>query len=245
MVQARTLYLQRVVASSVPDEDEKFDASKVQDLAKRLEELEAHVAESIAQGHADGPSTNIDPKQVVSEVRKGIQPDLEALNRAIRRYEKRTTVSDFQTDTRFQEIETQLRDTTALAADTQRNRSTTSQRQGVFLLFSFPLACLTWIFNSITLALQVVWNIVNIPTRVASRCLFYLSNLVESPGSKKGGNYRSNRNNSSRSSGSPTLRRKNKGKDIPLSRYPRQDIPQQSRAKPLPETKQTMDTTLI
>lgn len=236
MVQARTLYLQRVVASSASDEEEKVDASKVQDLAKRLEELEAHVAGSIAQGTTGGPPANngnaVDPKQIVSEVRKGIQPDLEALNRAIRRYEKRTTVSDFQTDTRFQEIEARLKDTTALAADAQRTSTSPSQQQGVFLLLSLPLACFNWLLTSISIGLQIIWNIVNIPTRIASRCLFY----IKDTGSRKRGNYRSNQKNGSSSiNGSAALRRKNKGKDAPFGRYPRQDIPPQSKSKRMTE----------
>lgn len=240
MVQARTLYLQRVVASSAPDEDEKVDASKVHDLAKRLEELEAHVAESIAQGLAGGPTANngsvIDQKQIVSEVRRGIQPDLDALNRAIRRYEKRTTVSDFQTDTRFEEMETRIKDTTALAANAQRKNTAPS-------LFSLPLACFTWMLTLVTYALQILWNVVNIPTRMASWCLLYLSNFFGQAGRKNGGSSRNRQKNSGSSNGSTTLRRKNKGKEVPLARYPRQDFMQQQ--KPLPETKRMMDTSLI
>jgi hypothetical protein len=242
MVQARTLHLQRVVASSASYEDEKVDASKVNDLAKRLEELEAHVAESVAQGLAGGPTANngqaMDPKHIASEVRRGIQPDLDALNRAIRRYEKRTTVSDFQTDTRFQEIETRLKDTTTLIADAQRNKSISSQRQGILLLLSFPLACFTCIITSITYAFQILWNIVNIPTRMASRCLLYLSSFFESPEGKKSRSSRSNHRTSKSSNGSATPRRKVKGKEVPLTRYPRQDTLQMQKS--LPEAKRML-----
>ncbi|KAK2766162.1 hypothetical protein FQN54_007678 [Arachnomyces sp. PD_36] len=247
MVQARTLYLQRVVASSVSDEDEKVDASKVHDLAKRLEELEAHVAGSIAQGVAGGPTANngnsVDPKQIISEVRRGFQPDLDALNRAIRRYEKRTTVSDFQTDTRFHEIESRLKDTTTLAADAQRINISPSQRQGVFLLFSLPLACFTWVLASISFALQIFWNLVNLPSRMASWCLIRLSSMFGNTGTRKNGRSRSNQKTGSTNNGSTAFRRKNKGKEAPLSRYPRQNM--LSQQKPLPDMDGGLDTTFI
>ncbi|OJJ48260.1 hypothetical protein ASPZODRAFT_32106, partial [Penicilliopsis zonata CBS 506.65] len=126
MVQARTLYLQKVVASA-PSEEDKLDASKIPDLARRLEELEAHVAEAAAarlsqdQEHEPAPPLPSIISQATSEVRKGLQPEIDALNRAVRRYEKRTALTSFQTDSRFQRLEAQVQDALALAASAQRS----------------------------------------------------------------------------------------------------------------------------
>ena len=243
MVQARTLHLQRIVASSAPDEDEKADASSVLDLAKRLEELEAHVAESVAQGLAAGPSASSDrakdQKQIGSEVRKGIQPDLDALNRAIRRYEKRTALTTFQTESRLQDLETRLKDTTTLAAAAQRGTTNQPRRQGFFLLFSLPMAVFKWVLASITLALQAFWAVVNLPPRVAAWCLFHLNDFFRGTGSIKGNSFGKN-GKSVRSSDSTSIRRKNKGKDVSIGKYPRQGIMQQQQSSP--QSRRVMET---
>lgn len=121
LIQARTLHLQRVVASGVLD-DNKIDTSKVLDIAKRLEELEAHVADTAedAQKKTDGSSERT-LVQATLDMRKTIQPELDALNRAVRRYEKRTTISALQTEARLQELESRLKDVVVLAAAAQRN----------------------------------------------------------------------------------------------------------------------------
>ncbi|ODH51122.1 hypothetical protein GX48_02734 [Paracoccidioides brasiliensis] len=52
MVQARTLYLQRLVAASnTQDRHERIDASKIHDLSTRLGELEVHIAKFAASKH--------------------------------------------------------------------------------------------------------------------------------------------------------------------------------------------------
>lgn len=113
LIQKRTLYLQRVVASSPSS-----DPSTLADMAKRLEELEAHVAEA-ASAKAKDP-VDVGSAQA-AEVRKSIQPDIEALNRAVRRYEKRSTLFALQTEQRFGRVEARAGDALALAAAAQRN----------------------------------------------------------------------------------------------------------------------------
>ncbi|KAF7591264.1 hypothetical protein BBP40_001825 [Aspergillus hancockii] len=175
MVQARTLHLQRVVASSIEDPKDKIDANKILDLSKRLEELEAHIAETAAarlatefpqsqpQGQDDSQSL---VSQTTSEVRKSVQPDLDALTRAVRRYEKRTTVTSLQTDSRLETLETQVRDAISLAAAAQR--SSTQKRRG-FLLLLFERA-----YTVALLPVQVFMSLTILPFHVAKRCLRYI-----------------------------------------------------------------------
>lgn len=177
MVQARTLYLQRVVAAS-QSEDDSVDRNKILDLTKRLEELEAHVADTVAarlspdaanatQKGQESPQDVV--AQVTSDVRKALQPELDALNRAMRRYEKRTTVMAFQMDTRLQELETQVRDAMALAAAAQR--SATDRRSFAFIL-------LDWVCAILVLPAQTLFSLASLPARIATLCLLNLKMLL-------------------------------------------------------------------
>lgn len=174
MVQARTLYLQRVVEASSAGHD-KIDSDRVADMAKRLEELEAHVADTAA-AQLSSNSGDTAPKgagvpqeallQVTSDVRRGIQPELDALNRAVRRYEKRTTLMAFQTDSRLRELETQVRDAVALAAAAQR--SATERRP------SFAFILLDWICAIVVIPFWTFSALANLPARIAAWCYYNL-----------------------------------------------------------------------
>lgn len=64
---------------------------------------------------------NVAKASAIAETRKCLQPELDALNRAVRRYEKRTTISSLQTEARLQDLECRLKDVVVLAAAAQRN----------------------------------------------------------------------------------------------------------------------------
>lgn len=181
MVQARTLHLQRTVSSSSYVED-KIDASKVADLSKRLEELETHVAEAAAERLSADPSnaeqsSSSQPQeeqdnqvqslvsQASTEIRKNIQPEIDALNRAVRRYEKRTAVSSFETDTRFQALEAQVRDAVSLADAAQRPNKI--KRRGFMSVF------LNWVYAVTFVPVQIFLTLTGLPCRVVTRCLEY------------------------------------------------------------------------
>lgn len=169
LVQARTLHLQRIASSSQSNEAE---SEKVQDLTKRLEELEAHVAEAAAarlslskeQHPPTSPHDTYDPPTLithtVAESRKALQPDIEALNRAVRRYEKRTALTTLQADTRFQHLEAQVHDAISLAAAAQRSHA--SRRS------SYAFMLLDWICAGIVVPAQLTWSILNLPGRIVS-----------------------------------------------------------------------------
>lgn len=173
LVQARTLHLQRVVASL----DNEVESEKVRDLTTRLEELEAHVAEAAAarlesnsKVHSQETGAPSLITQAVGETRRAVQPDIEALNRAVRRYEKRTALTNHQADMRFQELEIQVHDAITLAAAAQR--SIVSHRQSyAFILLDWACAC-------IVVPVQLFLSILNLPGRAANSCLLTVKRMI-------------------------------------------------------------------
>ncbi|KAJ6132382.1 hypothetical protein N7471_007597 [Penicillium samsonianum] len=174
LIQKRTLHLQRIVLSST---DPIITPTTLQDLTKRLEELEAHVAETATARLATQPDKDtypLSPKEqecqaspslvasAALETRKAIQPDIEALNRAVRRYEKRSALFSLQTDQRFVRLETQAADAIALAAAAKR--SAESRRP------NYALVLLDWACACIVVPAQIALSLVSLPGRALSGC---------------------------------------------------------------------------
>lgn len=157
MVQTRTLYLQRTLNAT------RLDAtcpSPILDLTARVNELEAHISS------ANNPTSSTAATKITAEVRALLQPDLDALNRAVRRYEKRATLLAMQTESRIQDLEARMSDAITLAAAAERSSSTYSKvRQGsAFIL-------LDWICSIVVLPVQAAWVAVSLPARLASSVL--------------------------------------------------------------------------
>ncbi|KAJ5958596.1 uncharacterized protein N7479_005746 [Penicillium vulpinum] len=185
LIQKRTLHLQRIVTSST---EPVINPTTLQDLAKRLEELEAHVAETATARLATHPNKDLhslSPKEqeqseipaapsvvanAVSETRKSIQPDIEALNRAVRRYEKRSALFTLQTDQRFVRLETQAGDALALAAAAQR--SAESRRP------NYALVLLDWACACIVIPGQIALSVGGLPGRAVAGCWDYARRMV-------------------------------------------------------------------
>ncbi|CAI7608018.1 unnamed protein product [Penicillium crustosum] len=178
LIQKRTLHLQRIVSSST---DPIVTPTTLQDLTKRLEELEAHVAETasarLAAQPTDKDSYPLSPKEqeqkqpetslslvasAALETRKAIQPDIEALNRAVRRYEKRSALFSLQTDQRFVRLETQAGDAIALAAAAKR--SAESRRP------NYALVLLDWACACVVVPAQIALSLGSLPGRAVARC---------------------------------------------------------------------------
>ncbi|KAI9837459.1 MAG: hypothetical protein M1819_007107 [Sarea resinae] len=184
LVQSRTIHLQRIVNTNPYDkEDDKIDPAKVLDLSKRLEELEAHIAgktaESAGSIAAVNPSTSTTPQQqqqLTTDLRRNLQPDLDALNRAVRRYEKRATVQTMQTESRLQDLEARLNDALSLAAAAaSQNRDVqqqVQQRTSLALLVQTTFAFLVDnIFMAMMLPLEALWTVLWLPVRMGVRVL--------------------------------------------------------------------------
>lgn len=179
MVQGRTIYLQRVVAAAAEEEDEdrETDHNKILDLSARLEDLEAHVANQAAtttgQDSKQTAGETVKPEilaQIILEVRQSIQPELDALNRAVRRYEKKTALMAFQTETRMNQLDAQVQDAIALAAAAQRSAS--DHRQ------SFAFVLLDWMAAVVVVPVRMFMQLISLPGKVASICLQNVSAFV-------------------------------------------------------------------
>lgn len=185
MVQSRTLHLQRTVHSASHYEEDRIDASKIADLSKRLEELEVHIAEAAAarlsseqspQNQPESPKQENDKNQILvsqttTEIQKAIQPEIDALNRAVRRYEKRTAVTSYETDSRFRDLETQVRDALSLAAAAHRSGDRHRNRGFVFRLVE-------WVYAAMLIPVQILMSLTALPFRVVTRCLDYLKGFT-------------------------------------------------------------------
>lgn len=188
MVQARTLHLQQTVHSASHYEENKIDASKFADLSKRLEELEVHIAEAAAarlsserspQNQTESPKQEDDKNQILvsqttTEIRKSIQPEIDALNRAVRRYEKRTAVTSDETETRFRELEARVRDALSLAAAAHRSGDRHRNRGFVFRIVE-------WLYAAMLIPLQIFMSLTAFPFRVITRCLDYVKGFRGKP----------------------------------------------------------------
>jgi hypothetical protein len=154
LVQARTLHLQRIVNSN-PYTIEGPLPIDPKDLLHRLEELESrNLAES--PGTSAAADSNLSAK-LTTEVRRAIQPDLDALTRAVRRYEKRATLQAFQTETKLHELEARVGDavTLAAAAATKRDKAGFSG----------------WVTAAVAVPVQVVGVIAGAPFKILSSLL--------------------------------------------------------------------------
>jgi len=146
----RILHLQRIVREAPR---EPVRSADTQQLSQRISELE---------GRIDGPppanNNEVDVEKLSAEVRQTTQLQLDALNRAVRRYEKRHMAQSLQIEARFQDLEARLGDTLALAAAAAR----TGQRPGVIAM------TLSWVAGTISYMLQMTWDIAMYPFRTAA-----------------------------------------------------------------------------
>ena len=165
LIQARTLHLQRIVSTNAyPGTPSTVPSANINDLQDRLTEIEKHIAHTKTNG-ANGTAKSPAP-DVVTQVRKTLQPDLDALNRAVRRYEKRTTLLSLQTESRLQDLDKRLSDAITLAAAAERSSQSSRQRRGsgvglLVNLFDDVVAVLS-------LPIQMCWTILTLPWRVGA-----------------------------------------------------------------------------
>jgi hypothetical protein len=160
LVQSRTLHLQRIVKSN-PYNNER-DITHVKDLVRRVEELEARSSNLQSSGNDSTMEPALSGKQsamLTAEVRRALQPDLDALNRAVRRYEKRATLQAFQTDSRLLDLEARLNDAISLAAAAANNGLL--QRGFTSLIFA-------WAASAIVLPFQALGAFARLPIKVTT-----------------------------------------------------------------------------
>lgn len=168
MLQARTLYLQRTGVANLFQEP----ASKtIVSLVKRVETLEAG---PMANGSTNGNTAEASSKNtamLISEVRRSLQPDVDALNRAVRRYEKRATLQTMQTESRLQDLEARLNDAISLAAIVAQAGE--RQRRG------YGATLFDWSSAAIVLPLQALFSLLAVPAIASSKVMGLGQTLIK------------------------------------------------------------------
>jgi len=156
LIRSRTLHLQRVVnANPYTNVGEEKESGNMKDLVRRLGDLEARSTIADAGNGTTEPTLNGKQSAVlVTEVRRAIQPDLDALNRAVRRYEKRATLQAFQTESRLLDLEARLNDAISLAAAAANH----AQKQK-----GFTSIIIDWTATAIALPLQAIGTLARLP----------------------------------------------------------------------------------
>lgn len=148
MKQAQMLHLQRVVRHDSKDILAKADA---QQIFQKLADVEARLAQPVS-------NTDVETSKISATVRQGLQPQLDALNRAVRRYEKRQAAHAIQIEARFAEVDMRLKDALSLAAAAAR----TGQKPGIFSI------AFTWLASIVTYGLHTSWVVVMYPFRLTA-----------------------------------------------------------------------------
>ena len=167
MIQSRTLHLQRTVHRN-PYEAARVEPSQMLDLANRVNELESHIANK--SSNVNGNMIPRNAAQVTSEVRKLLQPDLDALNRAVRRYEKRATLLTLQTESRLQDLESRMADAISLAAAAERGNL--AARRG------FAAILLDWVCAVVVVPTSTAWTMMMLPARIVGRVMGWTEEWV-------------------------------------------------------------------
>jgi hypothetical protein len=158
----RILHLQRIVRDLPRPLMKQTDT---QQLSQRLAELEGRLD---GQPVANTNVNEVDVEKISAEVRQTSQLQLDALNRAVRRYEKRQIAQSFQIEGRFQDLEARLKDALALAAAAAR----TGQRPGMIA------TTLSWASGTISYMFQLGWDIATYPFRTAAAAVGVAKSLV-------------------------------------------------------------------
>lgn len=177
LLQARTLHLQRIVQAAPVEPSLK---SKLEEMLDRLAQLEqradatdevtsaslASVAQH-AQQQAGKSNGSKQDAALVREVRNAIQPELDALNRAVRRYERKATVLALQTESRLGSVDTRLNDAIALAAAAAKHSN--ESHGGVFSFLAWVVDALVVIA---TMPYHVAMYIIMWPFRILTGLYF-------------------------------------------------------------------------
>ena len=172
LVQARTLHLQRVVKDNPYQSVDEQQNASISLIRSRITELETRIASTPLQAPGPlsgdpitkGKGTAVDDKTIAvvsTNIRKQLQPELDALNRAVRRYEKRAALQAMQTESRLLDLEARLGDAISLAAAAAKGLQTKSVIETVIELAGKGLI-LPW---------QIAGSVAQVPFGIIKRML--------------------------------------------------------------------------
>lgn len=140
LITHRTLHLQRT-ATGVEDPDNRSDGkAAISALTTRLTELEAKLSDhTMLPQKSASIAQQTDLADLSAELRKRYEPRLEGLERAVRRYEKRSATLAMVTEQRLQALEGRLHDALSLAAvAAQKSQSQDGILAAISSLVAFP-----------------------------------------------------------------------------------------------------------
>lgn len=151
----RTLHLQRVVGGNKDETD--MSSEVLNNVLARIDELETRQS-------LDGPASVTLPAHqqemasLSADIKRRYEPRLDALERAVRRYEKRATTLTLLTEQRLQSLEARLQDALSLAAVAAQS---STHKSGFFA------ACLNTIGGLIILPFEALWLMFVWPVKAA------------------------------------------------------------------------------
>ncbi|KAF2721335.1 hypothetical protein K431DRAFT_284944 [Polychaeton citri CBS 116435] len=151
LVSNRTLHLQRTVQSSPSpapsEESDSVPPAVVTALETRLEALEMKIP-STATTDPVSIAQKTDLATLSVTLRKTYEPRLESLERAVRRYEKRSTTLAMLTEQRLQSLEARIQESLSLAAvaaeNSQRRSIGAGLVEGLLKIIAWPFKMAVW-----------------------------------------------------------------------------------------------------
>jgi hypothetical protein len=165
LIESRTMHLQKLV--TLTPEDEPLDKNKMELFARRLAELDETVKSASWENKENGngkPRKNVDSDAIIAATKQALQPQIDALNRAVRRYEKKATIQSMATDAKLRDLELRLNDALTLAAAATR----LSQRPSI----------ISYVFESLGKAVsdltRSVYGLFALPWRLAMSLYHFL-----------------------------------------------------------------------
>ena len=172
LITSRTLHLQRIVNDTTsPANPNLAEKAILTDLKSRLSDLEARLSDHTVLPSNLSLAQKADISDLSSELRKRYEPRLEGLERAVRRYEKRSATLAMVTEQRLGSLDARLQDALSLAAVAAQQ----SQTRGPFanLLDGVAIVVL-W-------PLKLCWSVLVAPVRVVEELYGRLRSLVLEP----------------------------------------------------------------
>ena len=175
LVQARTLHLQRIVKDNPYRSVDEQQSRDIEGIRGKIEDLESRLTAAPLQTPGSLPGdpprkqngTGLDDKQlaiIASSVRRQLQPELDALNRAVRRYEKRAALQAMQTESRLLDLEARLGDAISLAAAAAKSSNSKSA----------VATAAEWVGKGVILPWQIAGSIIQMPFGVIKSILRFV-----------------------------------------------------------------------
>lgn len=166
----RTIHLQRIVRGNNDSPAMSKKDKAITELASRLVILEEKFGDQLSS-----PGASIVQKDEVtalsSDIRKRYEPRLDALERAVRRYEKRATTLTLLTEQRLQSLENRLQDALSLAAVAAQS----SGKPGIVA------AILSTLAKTLAVPLEFAWLVCVWPLKITESALKKVGVMVLGP----------------------------------------------------------------